>query len=198
MTIIEVFSQWRKSILINQFLLLCRDKSATQNRRCKAVYSYTQNNNDELTLAVGDIIEFLGEVISFSLHMQTIAFIFAKNSIFFHSTKQVEEGWWKGKLGTKIGVFPSNFVVNIEHASPILANRRSTGVGKAASESHSMKHKTDISSSREDIVAAVGSAALLEKDAPSLPPKPGTHNKHFHFARGRVTFLLTNFERISF
>ena len=44
-----------------------RDKSATQNRRCKAVYSYTQNNNDELTLAVGDIIEFLGEVNSFTL-----------------------------------------------------------------------------------------------------------------------------------
>lgn len=44
------------------FLFSYRDKSATVNRRCKAVYSYSQNNNDELTLAVGDVIEFLGEV----------------------------------------------------------------------------------------------------------------------------------------
>lgn len=86
---------------------------------------------------------------------------------------QVEEGWWKGKLGTKIGVFPSNFVVTIENVSPLLANRRSTGVGKASTEPVSMKFKAEISSSREDIVAAIGNAALLEKDAPSLPPKPG-------------------------
>lgn len=87
---------------------------------------------------------------------------------------QVEEGWWKGKLGTKIGVFPSNFVVTIENVSPILANRRSTGVGKASTESQSMKIKAEISSSREDIVAAVGNVnILLEKDAPILPPKPG-------------------------
>lgn len=39
-----------------------RDKSATANRRCKAVYSYTQNNDDELSLAVGDVIEFIEEV----------------------------------------------------------------------------------------------------------------------------------------
>ncbi|KAJ6638723.1 CD2-associated protein [Pseudolycoriella hygida] len=123
--------------------VVLRDKAATQNRRCKAVYSYTQNNNDELTLAVGDIIEFLGEV---------------------------EEGWWKGKLGTKVGVFPSNFVVTLEHVSPILA-RRSTGVGKTSTEQHSMKFKTEISSSREDIVAATANATL-EKDAPILPPKP--------------------------
>lgn len=88
----------------------------------------------------------------------------------------MEEGWWKGKLGAKVGVFPSNFVVTIEqHVSPILANRRSTGVGKA-SEPHSMKFKAEISSSREDIVAAIGNATLLEKDAPILPPKPGKIN----------------------
>lgn len=31
-------------------------------RRCKAVYSYQENNNDELSLSVGDIIEVFGEV----------------------------------------------------------------------------------------------------------------------------------------
>lgn len=94
----------------------------------------------------------------------------------FLYASQVEEGWWKGKLAGKIGVFPSNFVVTLEQASPLLANRRSTGVGKASTESHSMKFKAEISSSREDIVAAISNAVLLEKDAPSLPPKPGKSN----------------------
>lgn len=93
----------------------------------------------------------------------------------------MEEGWWKGKLGTKIGVFPSNFVVTIENVSPLLANRRSTGVGKASTEPVPMKLKADISSSREDIVAASVNAALLEKDAPSLPPKPGMRSKNVQF-----------------
>lgn len=34
-------------------------------RRCKVVYSYQENNNDELSLGVGDIIEVLGEVSPF-------------------------------------------------------------------------------------------------------------------------------------
>lgn len=41
---------------------VCSDKTATASRRCKAVYSYTQCNQDELTLAVGDVIEYLDEV----------------------------------------------------------------------------------------------------------------------------------------
>lgn len=100
--------------------------------------------------------------------------------MFFFSFKlaatQVEEGWWKGKLLSKVGVFPSNFVVAIEHVSPILANRRSTGVGKASEPHNYMKFKSEISSSREDIVAAIGNATVLEKDAPILPPKPGKAN----------------------
>ncbi|EEB19950.1 dab2-interacting protein, putative [Pediculus humanus corporis] len=52
-------------------------------RRCRVLYSYTPQNEDELLLQVDDEIDFLSEV---------------------------EDGWWKGKLGNKIGVFPSNFV----------------------------------------------------------------------------------------
>lgn len=48
--------------LLCLFSFLLREKSATSNRRCKVIYSYTQVNDDELTLAVGDVIEFLGEV----------------------------------------------------------------------------------------------------------------------------------------
>lgn len=122
-------------------LWFCRDKSETKNRRCKAVYSYTQNNNDELTLAVGDIIEFLGEV---------------------------EEGWWRGQLSGRIGVFPSNFVEVYQSASPVLAKRISTNNG-ISNNNHS-RSGASLNSSREDLVSSTTSS---EKDAPSLPPKPG-------------------------
>ncbi|XP_039150350.1 platelet binding protein GspB isoform X2 [Drosophila simulans] len=84
-----------------------RDKSATSNRRCKVIYSYTQVNDDELTLAVGDVIEFLGEV---------------------------EEGWWRGRLRSKVGVFPSNFVQHIE-PSPVLASKRPPTIGATVTTS---------------------------------------------------------------
>ncbi|XP_055304658.1 SH3 domain-containing kinase-binding protein 1 isoform X2 [Sitodiplosis mosellana] len=122
--------------------VVLRDKSETKNRRCKAVYSYTQNNNDELTLAVGDIVEFLGEV---------------------------EEGWWRGKLSGKIGVFPSNFVEVYQSASPVFAKRISNNNGTA--NNNNSRSGASLNSSREDLVSS-NTSTSSEKDAPSLPPKP--------------------------
>lgn len=62
-----------------------RDNS--KSRKCRAAFSYVQDHEDELNLNVGDIIEVIGEV---------------------------EEGWWRGVLNGKQGVFPSNFVEEIE------------------------------------------------------------------------------------
>lgn len=119
------------------------------------MYSYTQNNNDELTLTVGDIIDFIEEV---------------------------EEGWWRGKLNGKIGVFPSNFVVAFNSVSPILANRRSV-TGNVS------RIRSSLSSSREELVSSTtGSATTPEKDAPSLPPKPGL-SFFFHLARPIVVLI---------
>lgn len=59
---------------------------SSSGRRCKVLFSYAPANNDELKLEVDDVIDILTEV---------------------------EEGWWKGRLGDKIGVFPSNFVEEI-------------------------------------------------------------------------------------
>uniref|UniRef100_A0A8C9R5Y5 Osteoclast-stimulating factor 1 n=1 Tax=Scleropages formosus TaxID=113540 RepID=A0A8C9R5Y5_SCLFO len=53
-----------------------------RRRRCKVAFSYTPQNDDELELKLGDVIEILGEV---------------------------EEGWWEGTLNGKTGMFPSNF-----------------------------------------------------------------------------------------
>ncbi|XP_050953990.1 SH3 domain-containing kinase-binding protein 1 isoform X3 [Labeo rohita] len=55
---------------------------AIRKRRCKAAFSYAPQNEDELELKIGDVIEIVGEV---------------------------EEGWWEGVLNGKTGMFPSNF-----------------------------------------------------------------------------------------
>lgn len=71
----------------------CVAESADKKRRAKVAFSYTADNSDELTLPLGSIVEILGEE---------------------------EEGWWRGKLNGKEGVFPSNFVelVEEEESSP--------------------------------------------------------------------------------
>jgi hypothetical protein len=48
-----------------------------KGRKCRALFSYTPSHEDELELTVGDEIQFLGEV---------------------------EEGWWRGKLGGKVKI----------------------------------------------------------------------------------------------
>lgn len=64
-------------------------KDVSRIRRCRVAFSYKQDHEDELNLHVGDIIEVLGEE---------------------------EEGWWRGVLNGKEGVFPSNFVVEIKNS----------------------------------------------------------------------------------
>ncbi|XP_068238235.1 SH3 domain-containing kinase-binding protein 1-like isoform X10 [Palaemon carinicauda] len=56
-------------------------------RRCRVVFSYAPQHDDELPLCVGQTITILQEV---------------------------EEGWWKGVLDGQVGMFPSNFVENLD------------------------------------------------------------------------------------
>nr|XP_025039786.1 SH3 domain-containing kinase-binding protein 1 isoform X1 [Pelodiscus sinensis] len=65
-----------------------RKGERNRRRRCQVAFSYMPQNEDELELKVGDIIEVVGEV-------------------------QVEEGWWEGILNGKTGMFPSNFIKEI-------------------------------------------------------------------------------------
>ncbi|XP_068126094.1 SH3 domain-containing kinase-binding protein 1-like isoform X3 [Hyperolius riggenbachi] len=67
----------------------------TRRRRCQVAFSYMPQNEDELELKVGEIIEVLGEV---------------------------EEGWWEGILNGKMGMFPSNFIKDIGQETEIGAN----------------------------------------------------------------------------
>ena len=59
----------------------------TRKRKAEVAFNYTAENPDELSLPLRSTVEILGEE---------------------------EEGWWRGKLDGKEGVFPSNFVQLIE------------------------------------------------------------------------------------
>uniref|UniRef100_A0A673BMU8 Osteoclast-stimulating factor 1 n=1 Tax=Sphaeramia orbicularis TaxID=375764 RepID=A0A673BMU8_9TELE len=56
-------------------------------RQCKVLFEYQPQNEDELELKVGDILDI---------------------------TEEVEEGWWSGMLNGKSGLFPSNFVKELD------------------------------------------------------------------------------------
>lgn len=60
-------------------------------RRAKVAFSYAAENPDEVSLAPGQTIEVLGEE---------------------------EDGWWKGRVGDREGLFPSNFVEILEEETP--------------------------------------------------------------------------------
>uniref|UniRef100_A0A8B9H233 Osteoclast-stimulating factor 1 n=1 Tax=Astyanax mexicanus TaxID=7994 RepID=A0A8B9H233_ASTMX len=64
-----------------------RSSKKKKKRQCKVVFEYVPQNEDELELKVGDIIEI---------------------------TEEVEEGWWSGSMNGKSGLFPSNFVKEVE------------------------------------------------------------------------------------
>nr|XP_056717705.1 SH3 domain-containing kinase-binding protein 1 isoform X2 [Euleptes europaea] len=63
-----------------------------RRRRCQVAFSYMPQNEDELELKVGDIIEVVGEV---------------------------EEGWWEGVLNGKTGMFPSNFIKELSESDDV-------------------------------------------------------------------------------
>ncbi|XP_076026950.1 CD2-associated protein isoform X2 [Genypterus blacodes] len=60
-----------------------------KRRQCKVLFDYAPLNEDELELKVGDIVDI---------------------------TEEVEEGWWNGTYNGKSGLFPSNFVKELDAA----------------------------------------------------------------------------------
>lgn len=55
---------------------------------CTATYDYEGNGDDELSLRRGEIVEVLSK----------------------DSKISGDEGWWTGKIGARVGIFPANFV----------------------------------------------------------------------------------------
>ncbi|XP_060717294.1 SH3 domain-containing kinase-binding protein 1 isoform X3 [Tachysurus vachellii] len=112
---------------------------AIRKRRCKAAFSYIPQNEDELELKIGDVIEVLGEV---------------------------EEGWWEGSLNGKIGMFPSNFTKELPIESEDLAtppeDTRSTRTSVKDSTG-SESDGGDSSSVRSDAGSAASSSEIQPK-----------------------------------
>uniref|UniRef100_A0A8C5PD68 CD2 associated protein n=1 Tax=Leptobrachium leishanense TaxID=445787 RepID=A0A8C5PD68_9ANUR len=63
-------------------------KRRSKKRQCKVLFEYIPQNEDELELKVGYIVDV---------------------------TEEVEEGWWSGTHGGQSGLFPSNFVKEVDH-----------------------------------------------------------------------------------
>jgi len=57
-----------------------------------AMYDYVAQGEDELTLKCGEIVQLLSQ----------------------DSKISGDEGWWTGKIGTRVGIFPSNFVTQAD------------------------------------------------------------------------------------
>ncbi|KAB0345043.1 hypothetical protein FD754_021969 [Muntiacus muntjak] len=81
--------------------------SSRRRRRCQVAFSYLPQNDDELELKVGDIIEVVGEV---------------------------EEGWWEGVLNGKTGMFPSNFIKELSGESDDLGISQDDQLSKSRPE----------------------------------------------------------------
>ncbi|CAH2245765.1 CD2-associated isoform X1 [Pelobates cultripes] len=62
-------------------------KKKSKKRQCKVLFDYLPQNEDELELKAGEILDIIEEV---------------------------EEGWWSGSHGGKSGLFPSNFVKEVD------------------------------------------------------------------------------------
>ncbi|KAK7907323.1 hypothetical protein WMY93_015935 [Mugilogobius chulae] len=83
-----------------------------KKRQCKVLFDYQPQNEDELELKLGDIVDI---------------------------TEEVEEGWWSGTLNGKSGLFPSNFVKEMDATTE---DRESS---ETVSEETSMKDEENAS-----------------------------------------------------
>ncbi|XP_012283228.1 SH3 domain-containing kinase-binding protein 1 [Orussus abietinus] len=100
---------------------------------CKVLFNYEPCNEDELTLIPQDMIEFLGEV---------------------------EEGWWKGRLRGRIGVFPSNFVSSPAFEEPEAVKERDKKELCRVIFPYESVNKDELTLVEGDIIT------LLSRDAP--------------------------------
>ncbi|XP_040851960.1 SH3 domain-containing kinase-binding protein 1-like isoform X3 [Ochotona curzoniae] len=95
------------SLLSSEAILRTNKRGERRRRRCQVAFSYLPQNDDELELKVGDIIEVVGEV---------------------------EEGWWEGVLNGKTGMFPSNFIKELSGESDELGLSQDEQLSKSRPE----------------------------------------------------------------
>uniref|UniRef100_A0A0A9YD01 CD2-associated protein n=2 Tax=Lygus hesperus TaxID=30085 RepID=A0A0A9YD01_LYGHE len=129
---------------------LASSRQSPSGRKCKVLFSYKPAIEDELELQVGDVIDIIAEV---------------------------EEGWWKGKLKDKIGVFPSNFVEETTNRSETReASQRTQKISQDETSKTSnvvgVQEQTTSNSHTVITTSSVVSESSPPIDVPALPPKP--------------------------
>ncbi|KAF0887378.1 SH3K1 protein, partial [Crocuta crocuta] len=93
------------ALLSSETILRTNKRGERRRRCCQVAFSYLPQNDDELELKVGDIIEVVGEV---------------------------EEGWWEGVLNGKTGMFPSNFIKELSGESDDLGISQDEQLSKSS------------------------------------------------------------------
>ena len=146
-------------------------------KRCRVLFSYQPVHDDELELKVDQVLEFMGEV---------------------------EDGWWKGRYGGRVGVFPSNFVeLCTDEKEKYLASVEEQNNKNILSGNNVVKDvETDVKSTKpdpEDVPtkkpssnkqgddnirkmsasqrSQIGQDSPPPDTAPRLPPKPGKNHQ---------------------
>ncbi|XP_076636901.1 uncharacterized protein LOC143349490 [Colletes latitarsis] len=104
----------------------------SRKRFCKVLFSYEPCKNDELKLIPQDTIEFWGEA---------------------------ENGWWKGRLKDRVGVFPSNFVSPLYEESETHKDQEKKELCKVVC-SYEAANEDELTLSEGDIIT------LYSRDAP--------------------------------
>ena len=99
-------------IIFTMYYVQCRAWFVTSVRkklRAKVTFEYVAQNEDELSLKVGDVIEIESQVNNHETC--TVAhYVLFSHCFKLWGVLQEEEGWWEGTLNGKRGVFPTNFV----------------------------------------------------------------------------------------
>jgi len=99
-----------------------------KKKRCRVLFSYQPVHDDELELKVDQNLDFMCEV---------------------------EDGWWKGRLGGRVGVFPSNFVEMCEDDPPDPIKARTETIEELPLSSKALDQMPQSLSLEERSVAAV-------------------------------------------
>lgn len=100
---------------------------------------------------------------------------------------EVEEGWWRGKLRNRVGVFPSNFVTEVtEKQTNGGPGSRKTSATQPPPLSMIRKEEISVDKKMGVIISETDSPASptgpdsgnpnaldIDCNAPVLPPKPG-------------------------
>uniref|UniRef100_A0AAY4B1Y2 Osteoclast-stimulating factor 1 n=1 Tax=Denticeps clupeoides TaxID=299321 RepID=A0AAY4B1Y2_9TELE len=119
-------------------------KKKGKKRQCRVHFEYLPQNEDELELKVGDVIEV---------------------------AEEVEEGWWSGSMNGKFGLFPSNFVKEMEPGEDAESPDVSDEPGKGASTTPTSPHPGNGVIAQPKKVKGVGFGDIFSQGSVKLKPR---------------------------